>query len=209
MVDDRKIMVVNVSRKLYICGLNLFWQEFCKNTRYFLKHKITYLVILVMACAGFGFQQGFDTNARVKAVYLYNFTRYFEWPEGMKDGNFVIQVVGTNNNLNQELAKLASTKQVGNQKLEIKSSIAVDKDAKPHILFLLPEASGVLPEVLTKLKGRNTLVITEKTGLAKAGASINFVIVDNKVKFEYNKASAAKAGLKSNDEIKNLAVAVY
>lgn len=162
-----------------------------------------------MMCAGFGFQQSFDTNAKVKAVYLYNFTRYFEWPESMKDGNFVIQIVGTNNNLNQELTKLAATKQVGSQKLEIKSSVAIDKEAKPHILFLLPEVSGVLPEILTKLKGKNTLVITEKAGLAKAGASINFVIIDNKVKFEYNKTSAAKAGLKSNDEIKNLAVAVY
>lgn len=166
-------------------------------------------MILIFACFGFGFQQAFDTNAKVKAVYLYNFTRYFEWPDKMKEGNFVIQVIGSNNNLNQELTKLAATKQVGNQKLEIKSSLALDKEMKPHILFVLPEASGALPDLLSKLKGKNTLVITEKSGMAKAGASINFVVVDNKVKFEYSKTNATKAGLKSNDEIKNLAVAVY
>lgn len=165
------------------------------------------MIAIVFGC--FGFQQNYDTNAKVKAVYLYNFTRYFEWPESMKSGNFVIQVIGTNNNLNQELSKLAATKQVGNQKLEIKASPIIDKESKPHIVFLLPESSGSLPEILAKLKGKNTLIITEKAGMAKAGASINFVVDDNKIKFEYNKTNAAKAGLKSNDEIKNLAVAVY
>lgn len=160
-------------------------------------------------CLSFQQQTTYDTNAKVKAVYLYNFTRYFEWPESMKAGNFIIQIVGSNPNLNQELAKLAATKQVGNQKLEIRTSSGLDKDSKPHILFLLPETSGSLPEILPKLKGKSTLVITEKNGMARAGASINFVIVDNKVKFEYNKSSASRAGLKSNDEIKNLAVAVY
>jgi hypothetical protein len=90
------------------------------------------LFILAFTSLGFQQQQSFDPNAKVKAVFIYNFTKYFEWPEKMKSGNFIIQVVGSNSSLNQELAKMASSKQVGNQKLEIKNSNDFDASIKPH-----------------------------------------------------------------------------
>lgn len=40
------------------------------------------------------------------------------------------------------------------------------------------------------------------------GSAINFVAIDSKLKFEYNKTNAVKAGLKTSDELKSLAIAV-
>lgn len=170
-----------------------------------MKIVIKYSVVLILAISGFGFQQNFDPNAKIKACFIYNFTKYFEWPEKMKTGNFIIHLVGSNNSLNAELNRMASTKQVGNQKLEIKSGITIDNSVKPHIVFLLSEASEMLKEAN---KSKGTLVITEKSGLAKAGAAINFVVMDNKQKFEYSEKNAEKAGLKTSNELKNLAIAV-
>lgn len=169
-----------------------------------------YSLLFVLAFSSLSFQQqsNFDPNAKVKAVFIYNFTRYFEWPEKMKSGNFIIQIIGSNNNLNTELNKMASTKQVGNQKLEIKNSNSLDLSLKPHIIFLLSEASDLLKEASSKYKGKGALIVTEKTGLAKAGSAINFVVADNKQRFEYSKNNAVKAGLKTSDELKNLAIAV-
>ena len=167
-----------------------------------------YSIVLILAVSGFGFQQSFDPNAKVKACFIYNFTKYFEWPDKMKSGNFIIQLVGSNASLNQELNKMATTKQVGTQKLEIKSGTVIDNSIKPHIVFLLTDASDMLKEANSKYKGNGTLVITEKSGLARAGSSINFVVVDNKQKFEYSEKNAEKAGLKTSDELKNLAIAV-
>lgn len=171
---------------------------------------IKYSLLFVLAFSSLSFQQqpNFDPNAKVKAVFIYNFTRYFEWPEKMKSGNFIIQVIGNNNNLNSELNKMASSKQVGNQKLEIKNSSSLDLSLKPHIIFLLSEASDLLKEVSSKYKGKGALIVTEKSGLAKAGSAINFVVADNKQKFEYSKNNAVKAGLKTSDELKNLAIVV-
>jgi hypothetical protein len=152
--------------------------------------------------------QNFDPNAKVKAVFLYNFTRYFEWPEKMKSGNFIIQIIGNNTSLNNELNKMASSKQVGNQKLEIKSSTAIDGSIQPHIIFLLNESSDLLKEISSKYKGKGALIVTEKSGLAKAGSAINFVVAENKQRFEYSKTNAVKAGLKTSDELKSLAIAV-
>ncbi len=166
-------------------------------------------MLLAIAFFGFGFSStDFDPNAKVKAVFLYNFTRYFEWPEKMKSGNFIIQVVGANSGLNQELSKMAATKQVGNQKLEIKISNLFDATAKPHIIYLLNESSDFLKEATSKYKGKGILIVTEKAGLAKSGSAINFVAIDNKLKFEYSKNNAVKAGLKTSDDLKSLAIAV-
>lgn len=152
--------------------------------------------------------QTFDPNAKVKAVFIYNFTRYFEWPDKMKSGNFVIHIIGSNANLNAELNKMASSKQVGNQKLEIKAASSLDASLKPHIIYLLSDASDMLKDVMSKFKGKGALIVTEKTGLAKTGSAINFVVVDSKQKFEYSVSNAKKAGLKTSDELKSLAIAV-
>lgn len=153
-------------------------------------------------------QQSFDPNAKVKAVFLYNFTKYFEWPEKMKSGNFIIEIIGTNASISQELHKMASSKQIGNQKLEIKNSTIMDASLKPHIIFILSESSDMLKEVSAKSKGKGSLIVTEKNGLAKSGSAINFVVIDNKQKFEYNKNNAIKAGLKTGDGLNSLAIAV-
>jgi hypothetical protein len=175
-----------------------------------LRFFIKYSLLFVLAFTSLSFQQqpNFDPNAKVKAVFLYNFTKYFEWPEKMKTGNFIIQVVGTNSSLSQELNKMASSKQVGNQKIEIKTSSNLDGAGQAHIIFLLSESSDLLKDVSSKYKGKGTLIVTEKIGMAKAGSAINFVVAENKQRFEYNENNAVKAGLKTGDGLNSLAIAV-
>lgn len=164
------------------------------------------IIILCCLLLGFGFQPTYDTSAKIKAVFLYNFTRYFEWPDNMEKGNFLIQIVGSNKSLMDELAKMATVKKVDDRKIEIKSNEKLDLNSIPNMLFLLPESSSALKDISSKLKGKGTLIITENKGLTKVGSAINFVVVDNKQKFEYNKSNAVKAGLDPSEEFKTLAV---
>ena len=154
------------------------------------------------------FQQpsNYDTNAKIKAVFLYNFTRYFEWSDKKKAGNFVIYVVGKSENLITELKTLASKKKVGNQEIEVKNSFVFDASVSAQIIYLLPDASKSVSEVSSKSKSNSTLVVAESPNACKTGSSINFVVVDNKLKFEYNKNNAVKSGLKTNDDFKALAI---
>lgn len=156
------------------------------------------------------FQQpsNFDTNAKIKAVFLYNFTRYFEWPDKKKEGDFIVYIVGKNDNLVNELKNLATRKKVGNQDIQIKHSSAFDPSVISQIIYLLPDVSKSVSEVTSKNKSKGTLVISENTGATKQGSSINFLIIENKLKFEYSKNNAVKAGLKTNDDFKALAINV-
>jgi len=138
-------------------------------------------------------------------VFLYNYTRYFEWPDKKKEDNFIIYVVGKNENLIMELKNLATKKKVGNQEIEIKNSATFDPGITSNIIYFTPETAKPLGEAASKNKGKGTLIVSEISGGCKSGASINFIAIDNKLKFEYNKNAAVKAGLKTNEDFKALA----
>jgi len=144
-------------------------------------------------------------NSKIKAVFLYNFTRYFEWPEKKKVDNFVIYVVGKNENLINELKNLAKSKKVGNQDIQIHNALTYDPSVASHIIYFLPESLKPVSEAASKNKNKGALVVAESPGACRSGASINFIVIENKLKFEYSKNTAVKAGLKTNDDFKALA----
>ncbi len=147
-------------------------------------------------------------NAKIKSVFIYNFTRYFEWPKNKQEGVFTIYVVGKNDNLVNELKTLASKKKVGNQEIEIKNTSTFDVSnlANSQIVYFLNDATKSQGDGVSKSKGKGLLVVSESAGLCKQGSAINFTVVENKVKFEYNKNNAIKLGLKTNDDFKALAI---
>ena len=149
-----------------------------------------------------------DTQAKIKATYIYNFTKCFEWTNN-KEGNFTITILGENTGLVSELSNIAKTKMVGGQKIEIKNHLDITDVEKSNILFITPDKSHFLSDVLNKFKGKGVLVITEKQGLAKIGATINFIVKENKQNFELNKTAASKAGLNVGSSIEKLAANVF
>jgi hypothetical protein len=114
--------------------------------------------------------------------------------------------VGKNDNLIAELKNLAGKKKVGNQDIEIKNTMAFDPAISANMVYLSPEVSKAVGDVVSKNKNKGTLMISEGPNGCKLGASINFVAIDNKLKFEYSKNNAVKAGLKTNDDFKALAI---
>ena len=137
-----------------------------------------------------------ESNARIKAIYIYNFTKYIEWPENYREGTFIIGFIGNNSALFNELSKMALSKKVGTQSIEIRNISTIDDNTKFNIIFVLSDNSGQLTDVITKAKGKSTLMITEKPGMAQKGAAINFIVEDNKQKIEMNKANIEKYKLK-------------
>jgi hypothetical protein len=169
--------------------------------------RTTKYLLAFICLISFRFQQpsSYDPNSKIKAVYLYNFTRYFEWPDEKKENNFVIYVVGKNEALISELKNLAGKKKVGNQDIEIKNSSSFDPSISSNIIYFTPDVLKPITDAASKNKKKGALVVAESPGACKAGASINFIVAESKLKFEYNKNTAVKAGLKTNEDFKALA----
>lgn len=148
-----------------------------------------------------------DTNAKVKSSYIMAFTKNIEWPGTYKEGSFVIGVLGSSG-LVDELNRMAATKKVGLQNIEVKTFSSPTAVSKCHLLYVAPEMSNTLKDVLGKIKGQSTLLVTERTGMTKQGAAINFVVQDNKLKFELNKNNAQKYNLAVGSSLLPFAILV-
>jgi hypothetical protein len=144
-----------------------------------------------------GIDKAEEANAKIKAIYIYNFTKYVEWPVNYKEGNFVVGVLGNNTPLINELSKMAVSKTVGTQKFEIKNITTNTQDvAKCHLVYILSDNSSQLNEVISQLKGKSALIVTDKSGLATKGAGINFFVDGSKQKIELNRLNIEKYKLK-------------
>ncbi len=97
----------------------------------------------------------------MKAVFLYNFTRYFEWPENKKLNNFVIYVVGKNESLMSELKNLAAKKKVGNQEIEIKNSPQFNSEIISNIIYFSPNIINPIGDAASKNKKQGALIVGE------------------------------------------------
>ena len=148
-----------------------------------------------------------DTNSKMKAIFIMNFTKLIEWPKSYKEGNFVVGVVGESP-LYKELTKMAKTKKVANQSLQVKKFNATNDIGKCHILYVSKNKSQEISSVVKKVKSNSTLIITEKFGLVEKGAGINFIVKDNRQKFELNKKNVEKYKLKINKKLEALAFSV-
>ena len=136
-----------------------------------------------------------------------NFTKLVEWPQSYRQGNFVVGVVG-DSPLYTELSKMAKTKKVANQTLEIKKFGATNDIGKCHILYVSKNKSEDISSVVKKVKSNSTLIVTEKQGLVDRGAGINFIVKNNRQKFELNKKNVEKYKLKVSSNLEALAFTV-
>jgi hypothetical protein len=172
-----------------------------------MKVKKIAIILVSLLILNSGFKVAVDTNSKMKAIFIMNFTKLIEWPQPYREGNFVVGVVGESP-LYVELTKMAKTKKVANQSLQIKKFSNIEDINKCHILYVSQNKSEEISSVVNKLKPHNTLIITEKQGLVEKGAGINFIVKNNRQKFELNKKNVEKYKLKVSSNLEALAFTV-
>lgn len=146
-----------------------------------------------------------DANTKIKAIFIYNFAKYVEWPPQNLESEFVITLVTSNVSLIKELEKMALTCKVGAQKIAIKVCTKPSEVGKTNLLFLGNDKVSQIAEFNTKCLTNNILLVTEGSGLIKKGAILSFVYADNKQQFELSKINAKKAGLYVSNNLANMA----
>jgi hypothetical protein len=143
----------------------------------------------------------------IKAAFIYKFTNYIDWDSLLPGNEFVIGVVGASP-LKDELDEIARTKTVHNKKIVIRQFKKLDDISPCHILFISRDTPLPLADILTKVYGKGTLTISERDGYAKRGTEINFIEIDNKLRFEASPRNISAAGLKASSQLLKLAVIV-
>lgn len=166
-------------------------------------------IVLLISFVGIGWtiRQHKDTNAKIKAVFMYNFTKYIEWPESYRSGDFIICIFG-DSPLISELNDMAVSKTAGSRHFKVQKINSANEIGKCNILFVPEAKTEELTKLAALLKGKSTLIISESPEATKKGAIINFIVVNNKQKFELNTTNAENHGLLVGTILKKLAIVV-
>lgn len=146
-----------------------------------------------------------DTSAIIKASYIYNFAKLIDWPEENKRGNFVIGVMG-GSSMYQQLVTKYNGKNVGSQPIEIRKISNTHNFSVCHVLFVDNDYNHVLNEVIPQIQDKSTLLITHKEGALSKGAAINFIVVEDNLKFELSVSNAERHHLFVGSTLKSLAL---
>jgi hypothetical protein len=142
------------------------------------------------------------------ALSVYNFTRNIDWPDGSKDGDFVIDVVG-HKSVYDKLLELTTGRKVGTKNILVRYLESIDNISQSDILFVGFWQSKDITKVIEKVNNAHTLIISEKEGMIEKGSGINFVIVDNTIKFEISQANTEKYGIRVGEVLLKMAYKVY
>jgi hypothetical protein len=170
--------------------------------------KWRYKAILLLSVLLFTLFHVWAQNAyAVHANIIYRFTKYINWPDDKKTGDFVIGVIG-DTPLYDELKIFISNKTASGQPFVIKKYSSTSSSFNCHILFISDDESENFKRIAANTAGTSTLLVTESEGLSRKGSCINFVIVEDRLKLEINKSNIERRSLDIASELLNLGIIV-
>jgi hypothetical protein len=190
-----------------------------KNNCYKMKLLLT---ALVLSIAGASVCAASDTakEDQLKAAFLYNFLKFVDWPtDKMPDNNepAIIGIYG-----GQGFAKTfepIKDKTVGSKRIVVKEFVCLTKDSgdedwnkqikefeRCHILFFVdcPD-EGITKKIIEAMNNKGVLTVGQNGNFIKTGGNINFLIEENKLRFEINLVSAKNNNLKVRSNLLKLA----
>jgi hypothetical protein len=162
---------------------------------------------LAGACAAAADTGPVASEYQVKAVFIYNFTKFTDWPPdafSSPRAPIVIGILGEDP-FGQTMDDLVRGETVRERPLVVKRLRAGDDLSSCHVLFISRSEKERLPAVLSQLKGSQVLSIGDLAGFAEQGGMVNLLLTNKTVKIEINQASAEQAGLQISAKLLKLA----
>jgi hypothetical protein len=171
-----------------------------------------WLLSLVGLCLAGAWAAAADTGPvageyQVKATFLYNFTKFTDWPPRVfasSNAPIVIGIVGEDP-FGKTIDEVVSGEVVGGHPLVVKRLHADDDLRSCHVLFISRSEKERLPAMLSRLKGSPVLSVGEINGFAEQGGMVNLLLANKTVKIEINQAAAEQADLQISAKLLKLA----
>lgn len=142
-------------------------------------------------------QNATSAEYRVKAVFLFNFAQFVEWPaRTFRDAQspLVIGVLG-DDPFGAFLDEAVAGEKIGDRPLLVRRYRRVEEIADCHILFISRSESGQLEKIIASLKGRSVLTVGDTDTFIRKGGLVRFVTENNKIRLRINVEAARASDL--------------
>lgn len=147
-----------------------------------------------------------SSEAQIKAAFLCKFGNYVEWParDGKHPEAFVIAAL-TTDAVAEELNQAAAGRTVNGRPIVVRKLAKGGAVDDASIVFVARSHASALAETLAATRGLPILTVTESDEAAGAGAIVNFVVVDERVRFDIALQQAERNSLKISGRLLTLA----
>jgi hypothetical protein len=144
----------------------------------------------------------------VKAAYLLRFLNYVEWPAASFAGPDTPYMIGvaSDDAVLGELQRQAIGRSVNHRPVAVRRVNAGDPVAGLHVLFIGDRARQAA--LLHQVHGLPVLAVTESDGALEQGSMINFLLVDERLRFEVALDPVKRSGLELNTRLLSVASTV-
>lgn len=135
---------------------------------------------------------------QIKAAFLLKFLDFVDWPPAAierADGPFVIGVLGSKT-LGDALDRIAAGRRVNGHPVHVRVVSHDESAAGLQMLFVGHAENSRLAGFASATDGQPLLLVAEFESALAQGAMINFIVVDDKVRFDVSLRAAERGGLK-------------
>jgi hypothetical protein len=163
--------------------------------------------VLALLAAAPAWAQQLSLPEAVKAAQLYKFASFVLWPDTAftaASAPLQLCVVG-NAMVGAAVARAAAGQTVNGRSFAVRE-ITPGEASSCHIVYLSGLPADTIASIVARLAGSPVLTVTDEAR-GNARGVINFLVRDNRVRFEIDNASAARNGLSVNSRLLALAVA--
>lgn len=166
------------------------------------------LAVLILRGIYSGNYKAQETDYKAYTLFIYNFMKYVEWPEAQSKGDFVLAVLG-DSPISKELQALAATKKIKGRNIVIKKCNTPEETVGCHLLYISSSKSAAVKILKEQTKDKPILIVGEREGLAKKGAGLSFVTLeDDELKFDINKKEIEQHQLKISSSLLSLGIVI-
>ena len=134
---------------------------------------------------------------QIKAVFVFNFAQFVEWPaHAFPDPKspLVIGVLGRDP-FGAHLDEVVAGETINQRPLVIQRYRRVDEIKTCHVLFISQSEDARLEQILAHLAGRSILTVGDGESFARRGGVIRFLMERNKIRFRINLTAAREMNL--------------
>jgi len=145
----------------------------------------------------------------LKAVFLYNFAQFVEWPAEAFPSSaspLVIGVLGQDH-FGKSFDDLIQGETTSRRKIKIERSRRFTDLQNCHILFIDQSESANLDEILRKCRGKPILTVSDIDGFSHRGGMIQFITdeKEKKIRLRIHVSAAKEAHLAISSKLLKLA----
>lgn len=154
-------------------------------------------------------QKTTEMEYRIKAAFLLNFTKFVSWPnDRQEEKNISITICVLGKDPFGTAFDSIRGKKVQGRKINIVFSSNMKEIPPCHVLFISKGLENMETGILSQAINKPILTVGETNSFANRGGMINFIMVDNTVRFEINPIAVENANLKMSSQLLKLAVIV-